>query len=145
MDERTRIGFDVPLTDFHLDARHFDPATADGRVKHAFTLSGPNSLDTTIEVFRNTGGLDLEQFFDRHLGFMRGGLEQTVRTTVGAEQWPAIWMRMPRQPGSYPQQAAILARGRLIVRVLCNDVDDRRASTVFARVLDSIEVPEDDR
>lgn len=140
VDAPTGLAFDVPLADFHLETRHFDALSGDDQIKHAFFISGPGTLDVTIELYANTARLGARDFFDKHLGFMRDGAEAVTNTTVARGKVSAILVERPRQPGSYAQPSAIFALGRTVLRVTCNDGDDPRGVKVFARILDTIEL-----
>jgi len=138
-DEASGVSFEVPLTGFLLEARHFEPGLPVVQAKHLFTLSGPNGPEVTIDVWVDASKPDVASFFEAHLAFMRDGETSIASVVVSKQHVAGMLLSQPRSGQSFGRKAAVFAVGDRVFRITCLDKDDERARKVFERLVQSFD------
>ena len=143
VDGAARVAFEVPLTGFLLEARHFEPrgdgADDSNKVKHLLTLSGPGGPDVTVDVWESPRPVDVVKFVDAWLGFLRDADTTTVSVAVTPRRVEGLLFAQPRSGQSFGRLTAVFAVGARVFRITCLDKDDVRARAVFERVLETFD------
>ena len=138
-DAAAGISFAIPLSGFLLEARHFDPALPVEKVKHLFTLSGPDGPEVTIDVWVDAKKPDVWTFFRKYLTFLRDEETSIASVVVSARHLPGVLLAQPRSGQSFGHQTAVFALDDRIFRVTCLDKDNKRARKVFDQLVESFE------
>lgn len=138
-DPAAGISFDLPLSGFLLEARHFDARLPTEKVKHLFTLSGPDGPEVTIDVWVDARSTGVWAFFERYLSFMRDEETSIASVVVSARHVPGVMLSQPRSGQSWGRQTAVFAFGNRVFRVTCLDKDNARARKVFDRLVEHFE------
>jgi len=109
-----------------------------GTIRSLYTLSGPEGLLLSVDVWRDPHRLPLETWFERHLAFTRDP-EAVVRwTRLTTHQSPGMVIDRPRTPHAFPRRIAVVSVAGRVIRLTCHRSDDPAALALFERVLASL-------
>ncbi len=132
-DETAKVSFEVPLTAFRLESRHFDEAKL-GQAHDLLVLSGPQGAEVTVDVFVDAGPAEPGRFFEQHLSFLRQPEVSIASVMVEGPRRPGLLFVQPRGQ-AFARRTVLFAEGARVFRVTCLDADDARARAVFEHVL----------
>jgi hypothetical protein len=137
-DPAASLRFSYPDVGLRVTADHFDPASSPGKFKHEIALSALGTQAVIIDVWNNTEGLSLQDWFEKYLAFTRkAGTVQTGTTTRA--RLSAFIVDQPRSPQSQPKRIVVFAQAERVFRVTCVDADDATSLHAMQQVLDSFE------
>ena len=137
VDAAEGFAFDVPAAGYRLATERFPRSTPPRKIKDIVTISGPQGVAVTVDVWHGSEGLALEPWFERHLGFMRAPDALVGPGTATAARVPAIHVAQPRSEQAAGRDAAVFASGARVFRVTCHDRDDPRSRAVYERLLET--------
>ncbi len=129
------IRFEPLPAGYHVDARRFSRELPPHKIRDLVTVTGPDGVAVTVDVWDNPEGLALAPWFERHLAFVRVPPALTADGTATAARVPAILVAQPRSDQAAGRDIAVFAVGRRVYRVTCHDRDAPRTREVYARVL----------
>jgi hypothetical protein len=132
-DEAANVSFEVPLTQFRVESRHFDEAKV-GQARHLLVLSGPEGAEVTVDVFYDAGPAEAGRFFEEHLPFLRQPEVSIASVMVEGPRLPGLLFVQPRMQ-AFARRTVLFASGERVVRITCLNADDTRTRAVFERVL----------
>jgi hypothetical protein len=135
VDRAAGLAFDLPAAGYHLAAERFPRTTPPRKIKDLLTVTGPQGVAVTVDVWHDPEGLALAAWFERHLAFMRAPDALVGDGTATAARVPAILVAQPRSEQAAGRDAAVFAVGSRVFRVTCHDRDDPRSQAVYARLL----------
>ena len=138
-DSAAGISFEIPLSEFLLEAVHFDSALPIEKVKHLLTLSGPGGPQVTVDVWVDPSREGVWPFFEKYLAFMRGEQTSVASVVISRQRVQGILLLEPRSGQSYGHKVAVFAVGARVFRVTCLDKDDPRALKVFDHLVESFD------
>jgi hypothetical protein len=134
LDRPTRLRFPVPATGYRVTATHFAPTSAPIKMKHQIALADGRRDVVRIEIWENSEGLDLNEWFSKYLGFMATADAVITPSRATATQVAAISVRHPGSEQSRPREHMIVALGSRVLRISVLDADDRRSKAIFTRI-----------
>jgi hypothetical protein len=137
VDAVAALAFDLPGAGYHVATERFARTTPPHKIKEIVTISGPDGVAVTVDVWHNPAGLALAPWFERHLAFMRVPPALTETGTATAARVPAILVAQPRSEQAAGRDLAVFAGGGRVFRVTCHDRDDPRRQAVYARLLET--------
>jgi hypothetical protein len=141
VDGPAGLAFDLPAAGYHVATERFPRTTPPRKIKDIVTLTGPQGVAVTVDVWHDPEGLALAAWFERHLAFMRTPDALVGDGTATAARVPAILVAQPRSEQAAGRDAAVFAVGGRVFRVTCHDRDDARSQAAYARLLATF-VPE---
>ncbi|MHB8875121.1 MAG: hypothetical protein ACYC8T_15655 [Myxococcaceae bacterium] len=139
VDGAAGIAFEVPLSGFHLEARHSEAGLPVEKAKHLFTLSGPNGPEVTVDVWVDPERRELGRFFESFLSFLRDEETSIASVVVSRQRVAGMLLSQPRSGQSFGQKAAVFAVDGRVFRITCLNKDDPRALKVFERVVQTFD------
>ncbi|MBW2458092.1 MAG: hypothetical protein JRI68_26550 [Deltaproteobacteria bacterium] len=138
-DGRGQCRFPVPVTDFQVTARHFEPTGPIHQIRHQLSLSLGGSPAVRIDVWDDPQARPIARWAEQTLSFLLDESRAATSRRVTAWDVEGLILEQPASPQTHPRITALAAAGGRVFRITCLRAHDPRARAAFERIVAELE------
>ncbi len=138
-DARAGCRFPVPVSDFKVTSRHFDPSGPIDQIRHQITVTLGDHQAVRIDLWDDPQRRPAAAWLERHLSFLLDDSRSATTRRLTAWDLEGLVLEHPSSPQAHPRTTALVAAGGRVFLITCLLAHDSRAVALFERIITEFE------